>query len=153
MSVAKPYTDRAVRAEIRRFIRLYPREQLDEAIVRYIEENFIPKLSLKKGQNLVCDPAVIITLVCFKFGISISEMKIRTRRHQTVYARQVMQFLLSTKTPLSLNEIGRLLNQHHTTVMASRNKIAEAYQKDPTVRKDIDELVNLLPKEAQTEQE
>lgn len=64
MSIAKPYTDRAVRAEVRRFIRLYPREQLDEAIVRYIGENFTPKLSPQKNENLLFDKDVIIGLVC-----------------------------------------------------------------------------------------
>lgn len=153
MSISKPYTEKAIRAEIKRFIRLYPREQVGEAIVRYIGDNFVPKLSPKKELMLMVDKDLVIGLVCQYFDLSLETMANKTRKPAIVYPRQVMEFMLSTKTPLSLADVGRLLGRHHTTVLASKNKIIEAYQKNPTVRRDIDELINRLPQEAQNEEE
>lgn len=153
MSIPKPYTEKAIRAEIKRFIRLYPREKVGDVIVRYIGDNFVPKLSPKKELMLMVDKDLVIELVCQYFDCSFLSMKVATRKPAAVYPRQVMEFMLSTKTPLSLCDVGRMLGRHHTTVLASKNKIIEAYQKNPTIRRDIDELINQLPKEAQNEEE
>ena len=153
MSLPPPYTIKAIRGEVRRAIRLYPRDQLDEAIVRYISDNFVPKLSPKKGLNMLCDKDLIIGLVCGYFKMSLEKMVVRTRLRTTVYPRQIMHYMLATKSTLSLMDIGRLFGQDHTTIGSSRNKIIEAYTKNPTVRADIDALIKQLPSEAQNEEE
>lgn len=154
MSIQKPYSDRAIRADVNRLIRLYPREQVGEAIVRYIGEHFIAKLSPKKGDHLQVDKDVIIGLVCGHFKMSLEIMGTLRRYEDIVYPRQIMSFFLATRTPMTLKVIGELFGQDHTTVMSSRNKIIDRYEKDPTIRKDVDELTNLLPKpEVQQDEE
>lgn len=146
MSIPKPYTDKAIRSEIRHLIRLYPRDQVGEAIVRYIGDNFTPKLSPQKNDNLLYHPDVIIGLVCGHFHMSLEEMKVGSRKPYFSYPRHVMQYMLTTRSMLSLFAVGKMFAKHHTTVMAARNKIINLYEKSVTARADIDQLINLLPK-------
>lgn len=148
-----PYTNRAIRADVNRLIRLYPRNQVGEAIVRYIDEYFIAKLSPKKNDHITVDKDVIIGMVCCHFKMSLEKMKERTRAKEICYPRQVMSYFLATRSPMSLKAIGNMFDQDHTSIMSSRNKIIDAYDKNPNTRQDIDVLTNLLPKrEAQIDE-
>lgn len=147
MSNPAPYSERAIRGEISRTIRLYPREQLAEAIVRYIGENFVPKLSPKKRDHLLVDKDLIIGLVCGHFKVTVAQIGKKSRRKSIIYPRQILCYFLSTRSYLSLAEIGRLVKQHHTTIRNSRTKIIKAYNRNITIRADVDYLTGLLPKE------
>lgn len=142
----KPYTDKAIKSELRRQIRLHPREKLDDALLRYIKENFVPILSEKRGDHVQAKTKTVISIVCKYFGMSLEQLKVKGRKRQLCYSRQVLHFYLATRTSMQLVEIGDLFSQDHTTVMASRNKIINLYKKNPTVRLDVDQINELLPK-------
>lgn len=55
-------------------------------------------------------------------GVSIDEMKGRSRNRQTVDARQLC-YWQGRKAGLSLPEIGRFFNRDHTTVLSGLRKL------------------------------
>lgn len=144
MTLAQPFNKDAVTAEVNRFMRLYPREMLGEVIAEYIAEHFVPRLAPKKEQTLLVPYQQVVRAIERFFDLPMEAIAVKSRNRKLVYARHMMLYFLSTRTELSLNEAGKMFNQDHTTVMSARNKIIRAYQRNPTVRSDVDFLINLL---------
>lgn len=72
------------------------------------------------------------------------------RTHELAVARQLIMYLAREMTDLSLPQIGHVLGgRDHTTVMYGCDKIAELYEKDETIRRQVLEIKGRLYGQAQ----
>lgn len=147
MGVRRYDTVELLQADINRFFRLYKREDLPMHLVGYITDNYIPKVPVKKGDAIVVDKEVIIGLVCGYFKVSLLDMRRHSREEEVRYPRQVLQYLLFTRTMMSATGVGAFFKMHHTSILSSRNRIRELMEKRLSVRIDLEYLINQLPKE------
>jgi chromosomal replication initiator protein len=89
------------------------------------------KITIESIQRAVSD----------QFGLRAGEIKTKNNSHSIVYPRQIAMYLAKQLTEASLPEIGRQFGgKHHTTVLHSVEKIAEARKTD----KDLNRLLNKL---------
>ena len=68
----------------------------------------------------ILQTAVVVT------GISIIQLKSRTRLRQVVYVRQVAVYLIQKYTSLTMLKTGRIFDRDHSTVIASMRRVNEA---------------------------
>lgn len=61
-----------------------------------------------------------------------------------VWARHMSIYVMRKLTDMSFNEIGKFFNRDHSTVMASVEKIEHEAEKNPSVAKEIQELIDIV---------
>lgn len=87
----------------------------------------------------------IINLVSEAYGVSIEQMKHKTRKRYIVHARHVAMWLLAYNSELSLPAIGRIFgDRDHSTVIHARDKIndiCEMYVYEKRAIKDLNKKV------------
>jgi chromosomal replication initiator protein len=82
------------------------------------------------------------------FNISIAEMLSQRRSRPLARPRQVAMYLAKKMTSRSLPEIGRrFANRDHTTVIHAVKTITKISEKDPEMKKNIDQIKGLLLEE------
>jgi chromosomal replication initiation ATPase DnaA len=86
--------------------------------------------------KLVIAPALVLIPVCSYFGITIEQLKYRTRKREIVYARQTAICMLRVFTSLSLKSVGEVFNFDHTTSIHSVNTIKDLCDTDKTIREE-----------------
>ena len=147
MSIPKPFTDKSIRAEVLRLIRLHPRDQVGEAIVRYIGENFTPRLSPIKRENMLYHHDLVIGIVCTHFKMPLQQLVTMSRKTEYAHGRHILFYMLYSKSTLTLKAIGAMFDRDHTTIIHARDKVISRYTKDPTLRADIDAILKMFPKQ------
>ena len=89
------------------------KESIDQAI-SYIDPGNIPTgIMVEK----------ILTVVSKHFGVSIEDIKSRKRTENIANARHTAFYIMRHLTPLSLDEIGKVVGRDHATVVFSITKI------------------------------
>lgn len=79
--------------------------------------------------------------VCRECNLSLSQLKAKDNSRGVAYPRQIAMYLAKELTTASLPQIGREFGgKHHTTVLHSITKIAEARK----VNRDLNRLLNKL---------
>lgn len=68
----------------------------------------------------IIQTAVVVT------GISIIQLKSKTRLRQVVYVRQVAVYLIQKYTSLTMHKTGEIFDRDHSTVIASVRRVNEA---------------------------
>jgi chromosomal replication initiator protein len=102
-----------------------------QAVLRNLIDSQVRKVTIESIQRAVSD----------QFGLRQGEIKAKNNSHSIVYPRQIAMYLAKQLTEASLPEIGRQFGgKHHTTVLHSVEKIAEARKTD----KDLNRLLNKL---------
>ncbi len=87
----------------------------------------------------------IVEAVASTYGVSVADIKGRSRTKQLALARQVTMYLLRANTTLSLKEIGRCLgNKDHTTVMHAIDKVEQLRALDPAFAHQLDQLTSRI---------
>ena len=82
------------------------------------------------------------------FNIELSDMLSQRRSRPLARPRQVAMFLAKKLTTRSLPEIGRrFANRDHTTVIHAVKTITRISEKDPEMKKNIDQIKSLLLEE------
>ena len=134
--------------EVRRYSRLYGRDELPLKIAEYIVENFEPKMlkvDESKGENPTLDPLSVLTPICKHFKTTMPVLSQRTRKREVVYVRHIAMYLLCTQTSLSLLSIGELFGGFdHTSVIHARDRIAELIPRNNLVKKEIRSLTRKI---------
>jgi chromosomal replication initiator protein len=88
---------------------------------------------------------VILTTVAERYAVTPDDLVSKKRNREYALPRQITMYLLREITQLSTTAIGRELgDRDHTTVMHGCDKITEAMRADPTFRKSIDELKDMI---------
>jgi chromosomal replication initiator protein len=68
-------------------------------------------------------------------------MRSKSRSRSIAFPRQIAMYLCRIETDASLPQIGSYMgNRDHTTILYGYEKIAEKYDTDPNVRRDILEI-------------
>jgi len=87
----------------------------------------------------------IIRAVADKFGLSPSQLKMKSNTRQIAFPRQIAMYLCKELTRASLPEIGRAFGgKHHTTVLHSIQKIEDLRQRDEDLNRLIQSLFDTL---------
>lgn len=80
-------------------------------------------------------------LVSDHYRVRIIDLKSANRSKPLVTARQVAMFLIKKNLDKSLVEIGRYFGgKDHTTVINALKRVDSSLQKDPDLKRDVDEL-------------
>jgi chromosomal replication initiator protein len=102
-----------------------------QEVLKNLIDSQVRKVTIESIQRAVSD----------QFGLRQGEIKAKNNSHSIVYPRQIAMYLAKQLTEGSLPEIGRQFGgKHHTTVLHSVEKIAEARKTD----KDLNRLLNKL---------
>lgn len=72
----------------------------------------------------------LVALVASESGISVADITSKRRDRVTTTARVNAVYVLDRQLVLSYAGIGRLLNLHHTSILAIRDRL----DRDPTLR-------------------
>ena len=75
----------------------------------------------------------ICKIVSDKMGVSVIDMKLKTRKREPVAARQMAQYLIRKAYPsIALTTIGEFFNRDHSTVLHSIDVVEDMiFTKDP----------------------
>lgn len=92
---------------------------------------------------------IIINAAAAAFGVTVEEMKSKTRRREVAYARYTAMRLIRENTKLLLSEIGELFGRDHATALHgirrhSELRVYEDYIKPFTMAKVVvDRLIKI----------
>jgi chromosomal replication initiator protein len=79
------------------------------------------------------------------FGVSVSDLKAKTRTKAVALPRQIAMYLARELTHASLAEVGRHFGgKDHTTVLHAVDKIGALLQDDPKMRKSVDSVIHAI---------
>ena len=79
------------------------------------------------------------------FGVTVSELKAKTRTKAVALPRQIAMYLARQLTHASLAEVGRAFGgKDHTTVLHAVDKIQALLQEDQKLRRSIDGLIQAI---------
>ena len=76
-----------------------------------------------------------------KYSVSVEDIKGRKRTKELSNARHITIYILRTITNMSLTDIGKYFNMHHTSVLSACSKITEDIIIDPVLEHDISTLI------------
>lgn len=98
---------------------------------------------IKKTQKTKITPNTIIKETAKYYGVTIKDIKGKSRLKTLVRPRQVCMFLLRDYANMGYKSIGELLGgRDHTTIMHGVDKISTLYNESPQFRKEIDQIKN-----------
>ncbi|MBR6633744.1 MAG: chromosomal replication initiator protein DnaA [Clostridia bacterium] len=86
----------------------------------------------------------IFESVSKKYNVPVEEIKGRKRNKELSNARHITIYILRTITNMSLSDIGRYFNMHHTSVLSAYSKISEDIKVDPTLEHNINEIIRSI---------
>ncbi|NCP87502.1 MAG: chromosomal replication initiator protein DnaA [Anaerolineae bacterium CG_4_9_14_3_um_filter_57_17] len=98
---------------------------------------------LPQHQNI--SPEKVVELVAREWQITVDALLGRDRSQKVAEPRQVAMYLLRKQTDASLPQIGDVLGgRDHTTVMYAIEKISDSMERNPTLKRRINNVQNLL---------
>ena len=83
----------------------------------------------------------IIRAVCSEFGISLSDIRSRSRSVKYTVPRHTASYLIRTKTNMSYPAIGKLFNRDHSSVISSVEKAEAMLSSDPDYKERVDKIL------------
>ncbi len=110
-------------------------KDLDESTVNRAFQDI-----LKRNNEFIPTASSIIEECCRYFNLEESVLRGRSKSAHIVNARQVAMYLINHMTSLPLTDIGVEFNRDHTTVMHSRDKVANQIKKDPAFAEVVKEI-------------
>ncbi len=111
------------------------RKEIDLDLAKQILKNFVKnvskEISIEYIQKLVCD----------YFGITIDQVKSKTRKREIVQARQISMYFAKDLTKSSLKTIGMHFGgRDHSTVIHACQTVNDLIETDKKFRQDVEEL-------------
>ena len=76
----------------------------------------------------------IIYFVGKEVDYSIEELKIRSRKREFVFPRQLYMFFLQRHTKITLNDIGRIFERDHATVLHAKRVVNNLIDTDRRIK-------------------
>ena len=96
---------------------------------------------LKKSNEYIPSPSVIISYICKYFSVEEDVLRGQRRGRNEVNARQIAMYLIRRMTNLSLNDIGKEFgDRDHTTVLHSLDKVEKQMRTDPAFAEVVKEI-------------
>jgi chromosomal replication initiator protein len=131
--------------------------ELEGALIRTIayslleEKSITLELAKEVLKDLLKETKKTITVdfiqrcVVEEFGLSLHDLKARSRNKNIVLPRQVAMYLSRELTDLSLPEIGNFFGgKDHTTVLHSYNKIKGDLNKSEVLRNRVERVIQII---------
>ena len=88
---------------------------------------------------------LIITSVAEYFHLTVADILSAKRNREVTVPRQIGMYLCDEMTELSTTRIGEAFGgRDHTTIMHGKEKIASSLSSDPSVKKAVDELKEII---------
>ncbi len=95
---------------------------------------------IRSKDELAPSPEVIVEETSKYYGIEYKSIMSSSRKSDIVIARQVSMYIVRSLTNLSLPEMGKFYDMHHTTVMHSIDKIEKALKTDKALGEVIRDI-------------
>jgi len=89
-------------------------------------------------------PAEIVSVITKHFSIKKRDLLGNSRARIVAVPRQILMYILRTELNLPLQEIGRIVERDHTTVMHAVDKITHLASSNVQIRQDILGIKNML---------
>ena len=90
------------------------------------------------------DGTKIVNSAAEKYGIAADEILGKKRLKEIVWARHMSVYVMRKLADMSFNDIGKFFNRDHSTIMSSVEKIEKEAETNPTVAKEIQELIDIV---------
>ena len=90
------------------------------------------------------DGTKIVNSAAEKYGIAADEILGKKRSKEIVWARHMSAYVMRKLADMSFNDIGKFFNRDHSTIMASVEKIEKEAEINPSVAKEIQELIDII---------
>ena len=98
-------------------------------------ENALRVISIERIQKVVAD----------FYSLKVTEIKAKNNSRRVVEPRQIAMYLCRELTENSLPQVGKEFGgKHHTTVLHSIRKIAEARNHNPAIQRTLTRLIDLI---------
>ncbi|MBQ3495183.1 MAG: chromosomal replication initiator protein DnaA [Clostridia bacterium] len=92
-------------------------------------------------------PSTIINTVCNFYKIAKADLLGKKKNKELVEPRQICTYLITELLSIPLVSVGQAMGgKDHTTVIYTRDKIADLIKKDPRVATEVNDLKNLILK-------
>ena len=96
---------------------------------------------LKKSNEYIPSPQVIITYICKYYNLDEDVLRGQNRGRDVVNGRQIAMYLIRRMTNLSLSDIGKEFGgRDHTTVLHSLVKVEKQMRSDPAFAEVVKEI-------------
>ncbi|MBE5780934.1 MAG: chromosomal replication initiator protein DnaA [Clostridiales bacterium] len=82
--------------------------------------------------------------VCNYFSISMVDLCSTRRSRELAVPRQIAMYLVRDMTELSLPDIGKIFDKHHSTVLHACEKIGQERRENASLNKTIEDIKNSL---------
>ena len=83
----------------------------------------------------------IFEIIGRHYSVPVEEIRGKKRLKDITTARHVTIYILRSITELSLNDIGRYFDMHHTSVLSACNNVSENMKSDPKLEYEISSLI------------
>lgn len=116
----------------------------DRACTSLMNQNFT--MTAFSGSPII-NPTLemILKEVSEFYSIPVERIKGKASGQNVVLARQVAEYLMRDLCSMSLPEIGKVLNQHHTAVMYGIDRLIQSMSKNESLRDTVNNFkINLL---------
>lgn len=90
----------------------------------------------------------IIHIISFQFGLTINDIKGKSRKKNIVYPRQLAMYIARQITTFTVSEIGNVFNRDHSTVLHSIDAIEERKLNNPHEESYINDLINTIKEQS-----
>lgn len=90
----------------------------------------------------------ILEILCRYFNLEAETLASRSRKKVHAYPRNLYAYLCRQHTDATLDEIGKLINRNHSTILYASEVIASKMKTDKSVRKQVDFFSNKINKTA-----
>ena len=88
----------------------------------------------------------VISAVTSYFRISRNDLIGKSKKKEVTVPRQICCYLMCELLTLPLISIGKVLGRDHTTILYSRDKIADMCRVNDKIAKDVDDIKNIILK-------
>lgn len=107
----------------------------DQAVSRAVQD------MLKKSNEFVPSPQVIINYICKYYNIEEDILRGQSRAREAVVPRQIAMYLIRRMTNISQSDIGKEFGgRDHATVIHSLNKVEKQMRSDPAFAEVVKEI-------------
>lgn len=111
------------------------RKEVDIELAKQMMKNFVKNVSREISIDY------IQKLVCDFYGISVDQVKSKTRKREIVQARQISMFFAKDLTKASLKNIGMHFGgRDHSTVIHACQTVNDLIETDKKFRGDVEEI-------------
>jgi len=94
----------------------------------------------KERPGLNPTPELILEEVAAFYNLPPEKIRSKSRTADIVVPRQITCYLIRELTALSLPDIGKFVNQHHTTVLYGCEKLAEEMERNEELNNTVNDL-------------